>query len=44
MSGWKAVDTDEKVYEYSLGLGANGRSARIRCHGSRDGAKGERAG
>jgi len=38
------VDTDEKVYEYSSELGADGRSARIRCHRSRDGAKRVRAG
>jgi hypothetical protein len=38
------VDTDEKVYEYSLELGADGRCARIRCHRPRDAAKRARAG
>ena len=40
MSGWKAGGTDEKVYGYSLELGADGRSACIWCYRLRESAKG----
>jgi hypothetical protein len=44
VSGWQAVDTDEKVYEYSLELGADGRSAASGATGCEISAERARAG